>query len=335
MNEALKSANVPLNVVEGYIGEVSVSVPWRELKQKSCEIQITDLQLTLQPLEHNGHDMNQADLVSSMLSSMGSLASSIDIAKSLKNEELQQKDIEDYGVEQFAEVIDSILSRFRLVFMDTTIRLENEPDPESRLCTALEVQIDWIEFIDEQLNACQTHDAPMDAITSQPHSLSAIPDLNKLFHLKGIRFYTDVFSRPDNELVADDDNNSSSQVITSMYIRREKERTKRVGGIFWMAQLCGCWIGERLGGGVLGIGIGMGGAVWKTSSIESVTAVGDDVLGNMEESATSSMLAHSSISDYHSCYSKLDASEMSQLSPPGQLSPSSEARPVGQLALPK
>lgn len=47
-----------------------------------------------------------------------------------------------------------------------------------------------IELIDEQLESCD-----VDTVTFQPHSLSAVPDFNKLFHAKGIRLYTDVFSK--------------------------------------------------------------------------------------------------------------------------------------------
>ncbi|VDM25339.1 unnamed protein product [Toxocara canis] len=145
LNEALDSARVPLTVIEGYIGEVNASVPWQNLPQKSCEIEIRQLQITLQPQQTLTYD-NQADLVSSMISSVvGSLASSMELAQSFMKEE-QQSDIEDRGVEQFAEVIDAIVSRFRLVFIDTTVRLEKEPDPESGLCTAIELQIDWYLF---------------------------------------------------------------------------------------------------------------------------------------------------------------------------------------------
>uniref|UniRef100_A0A915BPE2 Autophagy-related protein 2 n=2 Tax=Parascaris univalens TaxID=6257 RepID=A0A915BPE2_PARUN len=278
LNEALDSAKVPLTVIEGYIGEVNASVPWQNLPQKSCEIEIRQLQITLQPQQSLIHD-NQANLVTSMISSVvGSLASSMELAQSFMKEE-QQSDIQDRGVEQFAEVIDAIVSRFRLVFIDTIIRLENEPVAVSGLCTAIELQIDWIEFIDEQLEACQTQGASMETITSQPHSLSAVPDLNKLFHLKGIRLYTDIFSKPEKERL-EDDFLSTSQVVTSMYIRREKEKTKR-----------------------------------KPSLATSSTC--DDV--QCTDGAVDS-LAHSSISNYQSCYSRVDGMEQSRV--PSILSPS-------------
>ena len=49
------------------------------------------------------------------------------------------------GVEAFAQVIDAFMSRMRLVFKDTVIRLENSPEAagiKQDLCTALEIRID-------------------------------------------------------------------------------------------------------------------------------------------------------------------------------------------------
>lgn len=49
-----------------------------------------------------------------------------------------------------------------------------------------------IELIDEQLES-EAFNA--ETVTSQPRSLSAVPDFNKLFHVKGIRLYTDIFTK--------------------------------------------------------------------------------------------------------------------------------------------
>ena len=57
MNEALESSSVPLEVVDGFIHEISISVPWTCLIQKSTELEITGLELTLQPkqISQNGN----------------------------------------------------------------------------------------------------------------------------------------------------------------------------------------------------------------------------------------------------------------------------------------
>lgn len=45
---------------------------------------------------------------------------------------------ENAGVEQFASLIDQVISRIKIIFENTTIRLEAYGD----LCTGLEVQIE-------------------------------------------------------------------------------------------------------------------------------------------------------------------------------------------------
>ncbi len=78
---------------------------------------------------------------------MGSLASSMELAKSFLNEsqgaEETEHEAEEGGVEAFAQIIDAVMSRMRLVFVDTVIRLENPPRiGDNALSSAIELQID-------------------------------------------------------------------------------------------------------------------------------------------------------------------------------------------------
>uniref|UniRef100_A0A8R1XUQ5 Autophagy-related protein 2 n=1 Tax=Onchocerca volvulus TaxID=6282 RepID=A0A8R1XUQ5_ONCVO len=223
INEAFESMKIPFTVVEGYIGEVNITVPWQYILVKSVDLEVKQLQLTLQ-LQHFA-DEPPGDIVASMFGSvMGSLATSMELAQSFLNQEEASNEAEDKGIEQFAEVIDTVISRFRLIFNDAVVRLEGIPDPESGLCTALELRVDWIELIDEQLES-EAFNA--ETITSQPRSLSAVPDFNKLFHVKGIRLYTDIFTKPVMRDMSEENMSASTQVITSMYLRREKEKTMK------------------------------------------------------------------------------------------------------------
>ncbi|KAL3981997.1 ATG C terminal domain family protein [Acanthocheilonema viteae] len=223
LNEVFESMKIPFTVVEGYIGEVSITVPWQYILVKSVDLEVKQLQLTLQ-LQHCADDP-PGDIVASMFGSvMGSLATSMELAQSFLKQEETTNEAEDKGIEQFAEVIDAVISRFRLIFNDAIIRLEGIPDPESELYTALELRIDWIELIDEQLES-EAFNA--ETVTSQPRSLSAVPDFNKLFHVKGIRLYTDIFTKPGMRDVPEENMSALTQVITSMYLRREKEKTMK------------------------------------------------------------------------------------------------------------
>ncbi|CAG9531831.1 unnamed protein product [Cercopithifilaria johnstoni] len=223
LNDVFESMKIPFTVVEGYIGEVSITVPWQYILVKSVDLEIKQLQLTLQ-LQHCADD-SPGDIVASMFGSvMGSLATSMELAQSFLNQEETTNEAEDKGIEQFAEVIDAVISRFRLIFNDAIIRLEGIPDPESGLYTALELRIDWIELVDEQLESAAFN---TETVTSQPRSLSAVPDFNKLFHVKGIRLYTDIFTKPGMRDLPEENMSASTQVITSMYLRREKEKTMK------------------------------------------------------------------------------------------------------------
>ncbi|VDM95918.1 unnamed protein product [Thelazia callipaeda] len=222
INEALEMLKIPFVAVEGYIGKINITVPWQQILVKSVDLEVKQLQLTLQLQQFGNEPLG--DVVTSMFGSViGSLATSMELAQSFLNQEDFRNEVEDKGVEQFAEVIDAVISRFRLIFEDATIRLESLSNQESGLCTALELRVDWVELVDEQL---ESEILNSEAITSQPRSLSSLPNFNKLFHVRGIRLYTDIFNKPE---MKEEENMSSSvaPIITSMYLRREKEKTLR------------------------------------------------------------------------------------------------------------
>ena len=49
MNETLQSAGAPLKVLSGYIGHVTVSVPWSALLKENCKVEISGLTLSIAP----------------------------------------------------------------------------------------------------------------------------------------------------------------------------------------------------------------------------------------------------------------------------------------------
>lgn len=49
LNELLDTAGVPLEIVDGYIGSISVTVPWSSLITDNTVIEINDLELTVAP----------------------------------------------------------------------------------------------------------------------------------------------------------------------------------------------------------------------------------------------------------------------------------------------
>ena len=49
MNEALQNTGAPLKVLSGYIGHVTVSVPWSALLKENCKVEISGLALSVAP----------------------------------------------------------------------------------------------------------------------------------------------------------------------------------------------------------------------------------------------------------------------------------------------
>ena len=49
VNEALHSTGAPVKVLSGYIGHVTVSVPWSALFKENCKVEISGLALSVAP----------------------------------------------------------------------------------------------------------------------------------------------------------------------------------------------------------------------------------------------------------------------------------------------
>ncbi|CAD6188733.1 unnamed protein product [Caenorhabditis auriculariae] len=219
LNDVLTTFNIPFVLLDGYIGKITVEVPWLSLMSNPTRVRVEDLQLTFQSREKI--KLDDKDLVASMIGSVvGSLVSSRELARSIYEESLQEgtEAVVDDGIAAFTKIIDAIYSRFCVDFGNTTVRVESLPDENSGMCTALEFRIEKIQFMDEQMRACEQEHQSSDSITSQPHGIGNITNLNKFLVINGVTMYTDVFSPLSDDLMV----NGANVLITSMHIRREK-----------------------------------------------------------------------------------------------------------------
>ncbi|VDO91146.1 unnamed protein product [Heligmosomoides polygyrus] len=174
-------------------------------------MRVKQLDLTFQSRE--GVKLDNKDLVSSMIGSVvESLVSSSELARSFYENEKEAG--EEYfdteakdGVKAFTKVIDAIVSRFCLELIDTTIRLENQPKPLS----------DMVRFMDEQMRNCQQEDRSAETITSQPHGMGSIANLNKYMDMSGVELFTDIFTELEDQY----SDNSCSQILTRTWSRRD------------------------------------------------------------------------------------------------------------------
>uniref|UniRef100_A0A1I8B679 Autophagy-related protein 2 n=1 Tax=Meloidogyne hapla TaxID=6305 RepID=A0A1I8B679_MELHA len=160
-----------------------------ELTSDQLEIRLADGIATVQSVMLNTEYINEM-LVASVSSFIGSIASSMDLAKSfIVDEHIASGNMDSGGgIEQFACVIDQIIARIKFVFEDIVLRIDSYK-VESGLCTGIEIQIDRMEFLDEIIDELVTIDS---VVTEQPDRNST--DLNKLIKVQGVRLYTDIWT---------------------------------------------------------------------------------------------------------------------------------------------
>ncbi|CAL7949589.1 unnamed protein product [Xylocopa violacea] len=185
LNEMGEQQHLPLEFVDGFVAEMSVSIPWSALLNEASYVEVTSLRLTVQPRQ-------RAESGTSMLESMwSSMTSSMQLAQECLQEDAKNvgnsQPLE--GVELFAQTIDSILCRVKVRFIDTIIRLEHVP-LDSSTGVAIEMCIKNLEYSDEAgLDPSNTSLDP-----SQPtkgYVVSAFT--TKRFYLEGVTFHIDEF----------------------------------------------------------------------------------------------------------------------------------------------
>ena len=49
MNELLESLGAPLEIVEGFVQSIAVTIPWAALVTDHCTLEVTGLQITCRP----------------------------------------------------------------------------------------------------------------------------------------------------------------------------------------------------------------------------------------------------------------------------------------------
>ena len=47
LNELLEGANVPLEILDGFIKTIAISVPWSSLMQDNCELEVKGMEITV------------------------------------------------------------------------------------------------------------------------------------------------------------------------------------------------------------------------------------------------------------------------------------------------
>lgn len=95
--------HLPLEFVDGFVSEMSVSIPWSALLSEASYVEVTSLRLTVQPRQ-------RAESGTSMFESMwSSMTSSIQLAQECLQEDGSNTGNSQplEGIELFAQTIDS------------------------------------------------------------------------------------------------------------------------------------------------------------------------------------------------------------------------------------
>ncbi|XP_032665002.1 autophagy-related protein 2 homolog A isoform X2 [Odontomachus brunneus] len=185
LNELGEQQQLPLEFVDGFITEVSISIPWAALLREASYVEVRSLRLTVQPRQ-------RTDTGASMFESMwSSMTSSMQLAQEcLQQDTANTTNTQPLeAVEMFAQTIDSILSKVKVRFIDTVIRLEHVP-LDSSIGVAMEMCIQNLEYSDEA--GLDPSSTSLDCKESaKTYIISAFT--TKRFYLEGVTFNTDEF----------------------------------------------------------------------------------------------------------------------------------------------
>uniref|UniRef100_A0A7N8XDZ1 Autophagy related 2A n=1 Tax=Mastacembelus armatus TaxID=205130 RepID=A0A7N8XDZ1_9TELE len=173
VNELLESLGAPLEIVDGFVSSIAVTIPWQALLTDHCTLEVTGLQITCRPKYRTSGSWDSQGWSSSMTSSM-QLAQ-----ECLKDppEASEEPPAPLEGLEMFAQTIETVLRRIKVTFVDTIVRIEHQP-LDLKTGVALEVHIKRLEYFDEAVRdpASQTA-VPVD-IHQPPAFLHKILQLN-------------------------------------------------------------------------------------------------------------------------------------------------------------
>lgn len=191
VNELLESLGAPLEIVEGFVQSIAVTIPWAALVTDHCTLEVTGLQITCRPKYRTNGTWDSQGWSSCMTSSM-QLAQ-----ECLKDppETSEEPPAPLEGLEMFAQTIETVLRRIKVTFLDTIVRIEHQPhDAESGV--ALEMLIKRLDYCDEAVrDSNQT--VPVDI--HQPPAF-----LHKILQLNSVKLLYETLGEPQGPLIPED-----------------------------------------------------------------------------------------------------------------------------------
>lgn len=150
INEVLSETGAPVKVVSGYLGCVTVSVPWTALLKDSCKVEVSELTLCVAPdLQHSvGEEAGSMtdSLFFGMTSSMQLAEEVLKSGPTPGEEEAASTGFE--GMEALARAIELVLNRVQISLTDAMVQINYRTADQTQEYF-LKARINSIEFFDE------------------------------------------------------------------------------------------------------------------------------------------------------------------------------------------
>uniref|UniRef100_A0A8C2XJ07 Autophagy related 2A n=1 Tax=Cyclopterus lumpus TaxID=8103 RepID=A0A8C2XJ07_CYCLU len=179
VNELLETLGAPLEIVDGFVSSIVVTIPWQALLTDHCTLEVSGLQITCRPKYRTSGGWDSQGWSSSMTSSMQLAQECLKDPPEASEEPPAQLE----GLEMFAQTIETVLRRIKVTFIDTIVRIEHQPlDLETGV--ALEVHIKRYYFDEAVRDPASQTAVPVDI--HQPPSF-----LHKILQLSAVQLFYD------------------------------------------------------------------------------------------------------------------------------------------------
>uniref|UniRef100_A0A674CJ76 Autophagy related 2A n=1 Tax=Salmo trutta TaxID=8032 RepID=A0A674CJ76_SALTR len=133
VNELLESLGAPLEIVDGFVSSIEVTIPWSALVTDHCTLVISGLQITCRPKYRTSGGLDSQGWSTCMTSSMQLAQECLKDPPEVSEEPPAPLE----GLEMFAQTIETVLRRIKVTLLDTIIRIEHQPlDMETVLISA-------------------------------------------------------------------------------------------------------------------------------------------------------------------------------------------------------
>ncbi|XP_044278561.1 autophagy-related protein 2 homolog A isoform X2 [Varanus komodoensis] len=180
VNEFLESLGTPLEIVDGFIESISVTIPWSALVTENCTVEVCGLQITCQPKCHSAPGVESQSWASCVTTSMQLAQECLKEPAEEPSESPQPLE----GLEMFAQTIETVLRRIQVTFLDTVIRIEHQPHGGQE-SMALEVHVKRLDYCDEAVKD------PGQALSVDIHQPP--PFVHKTLRMSGVLLHYEEF----------------------------------------------------------------------------------------------------------------------------------------------